>query len=421
MTTVADRRLRSACVAIQHVLERVRNAGRQYPAISPAHLLNMSSSINRPVELLVVGCSGLAEQDVGLLSQSMAFFMPRLSALVLGLVLTRAPWPRARAGVAGYPARRLQSDAPVRREQPALAGGECYPQPVARPPGAAHAPTQELRELTQRQEEILQPLVQGKTMREIGEQVGISVATVKSHARTLYWKLNARNQAEAAYIAVQMGLVRNRAAGVPTLPPGAESTSSVVMGSSRESERKHETAQRAEPMRPCADGAERPRQTVPDIGGKHCLRPHGFRAGHRCSAGLRTCSRCTHPITGSMDGAQHETISTRGTHAVVQISAWRNDSWQYLFSASAGKTRSRPHGVSRVGHRCSCLRTLALHPSYIAMLMGRVRKHETIQRAEPMRSCEDGGERPRQTVSGIGGRIRSRPHGFRALDSNVLA
>ncbi|MPT23295.1 MAG: DNA-binding response regulator, partial [Starkeya sp.] len=30
-----------------------------------------------------------------------------------------------------------------------LAGGECYPQPVARPPGAAHAPTQELRELTQ--------------------------------------------------------------------------------------------------------------------------------------------------------------------------------------------------------------------------------------------------------------------------------
>lgn len=45
-------------------------------------------------------------------------------------------------------------------------------------------------------------------MREIGQQVGISVATVKSHARTLYWKLNARNQAEAAYIAVQMGLVR---------------------------------------------------------------------------------------------------------------------------------------------------------------------------------------------------------------------
>lgn len=74
--------------------------------------------------------------------------------------------------------------------------------------GVSQTPVPELRELTQRQEEILQLLVQGKTMREIGQQVGISVATVKSHARTLYWKLNARNQAEAAYIAVQMGLVR---------------------------------------------------------------------------------------------------------------------------------------------------------------------------------------------------------------------
>ena len=82
------------------------------------------------------------------------------------------------------------------------------------------APLQELRELTQRQEEILQLLVQGKTMREIGQQVGISVATVKSHARTLYWKLNARNQAEAAYIAVQMGLVRSGSA--PALPVGVK-------------------------------------------------------------------------------------------------------------------------------------------------------------------------------------------------------
>ncbi|MCY1302394.1 transcriptional regulator EpsA [compost metagenome] len=190
------------------MLERVRNAD-DILAISPAHLLNMSSSINRPVELLVVGCSGLAEQDVGLLSQSMAFFMPRL-VLVLYSVLDQGVMAAcARAGVAGYLPKASNPDALAAAVSLVLAGGECYPQPVARPQGNAHAPTQELRELTQRQEEILQLLVQGKTMREIGEQVGISVATVKSHARTLYWKLNARNQAEAAYIAVQMGLVRS--------------------------------------------------------------------------------------------------------------------------------------------------------------------------------------------------------------------
>ncbi|MGY6270505.1 response regulator transcription factor [Achromobacter denitrificans] len=221
MTTVLIEDYALLRVAIQHVLERVRNAD-DILAISPAHLLNMSSSINRPVELLVVGCSGLAEQDVGLLSQSMAFFMPRL-VLVLYSVLDQGVMAAcARAGVAGYLPKASNPDALAAAVSLVLAGGECYPQPIARPPGAAHAPAPELRELTQRQEEILQLLVQGKTMREIGEQVGISVATVKSHARTLYWKLNARNQAEAAYIAVQMGLVRS--GGAPAARPEPSET-----------------------------------------------------------------------------------------------------------------------------------------------------------------------------------------------------
>lgn len=208
MTTVLIEDYALLRVAIQHVLERVRNAD-DILAISPAHLLNMSSSINKPVELLVIGCSGTAEEDIGLLSQAMAFFMPRL-VLVLYSALDQSVMAAcARAGVAGYLPKASSPDALAAAVSLVMAGGECYPQPAGRPPSTAHASVQELRELTQRQEEILQLLVQGKTMREIGQQVGISVATVKSHARTLYWKLNARNQAEAAYIAVQMGLVRS--------------------------------------------------------------------------------------------------------------------------------------------------------------------------------------------------------------------
>lgn len=208
MTTVLIEDYALLRVAIQHVLERVRNADDTL-AISPAHLLNMSSSINKPVELLVVGCSGATEQDIGLLSQAMAFFMPRL-VLVLYSSLDQSMMAAcARAGVAGYLPKASSPDALAAAVSLVIAGGECYPQPAGRPPSATHTSVQELRELTQRQEEILQLLVQGKTMREIGQQVGISVATVKSHARTLYWKLNARNQAEAAYIAVQMGLVRS--------------------------------------------------------------------------------------------------------------------------------------------------------------------------------------------------------------------
>lgn len=216
MTTVLIEDYALLRVAIQHVLERVRNAD-DILAISPAHLLTMSSSINKPVELLVVGCSGSAEQDIGLLSQAMAFFMPRLVLVLYSALDPSVMAACARAGVAGYLPKASSPDALAAAVSLVIAGGECYPQPAGRPPGTTHASVQELRELTQRQEEILQLLVQGKTMREIGQQVGISVATVKSHARTLYWKLNARNQAEAAYIAVQMGLVRNTN-GQP--PPG---------------------------------------------------------------------------------------------------------------------------------------------------------------------------------------------------------
>ncbi|WP_315136078.1 response regulator transcription factor [Achromobacter marplatensis] len=208
MTTVLIEDYALLRVAIQHVLERVRNAD-DILAISPAHLLNMSSSINRPVELLVIGCSGMAEQDIGLISQAMAFFMPRLVLVLYSVLDPSVMGVCARTGVAGYLPKASSPDALAAAVSLVMAGGECYPQPAGRPQAVSHAPVQELRELTQRQEEILQLLVQGKTMREIGQQVGISVATVKSHARTLYWKLNARNQAEAAYIAVQMGLVRS--------------------------------------------------------------------------------------------------------------------------------------------------------------------------------------------------------------------
>jgi DNA-binding NarL/FixJ family response regulator len=214
MTTVLIEDYALLRVAIQHVLERVRNAD-DILAISPAHLLSMSSSINRPVELLVVGCSGVAEQDIGLLSQAMAFFMPRLVLVLYSALDPSVMGACARAGVAGYLPKASSPDALAAAVSLVVAGGECYPQPAGRPQSAAHSSVQELRELTQRQEEILQLLVQGKTMREIGQQVGISVATVKSHARTLYWKLNARNQAEAAYIAVQMGLVRSANSPAP--------------------------------------------------------------------------------------------------------------------------------------------------------------------------------------------------------------
>ncbi len=212
MTTVLIEDYALLRVAIQHVLEHVRQAD-EVLAFSPGKLLTMPTSTHRPVELLVLGCSGEAEQDVSLLTKSMAFFMPRLVLVlysVLDQVVMRAA---ASAGVSGYTPKASSPEALSAAVSLVLAGGECFPPPIARVvTQVAATPAHQVRELTHRQEEILALLVQGKTMREIGQEVSISVATVKSHARTLYWKLNARNQAEAAYIAVQLGLVKS---GVP--------------------------------------------------------------------------------------------------------------------------------------------------------------------------------------------------------------
>ena len=88
MTTVLIEDYALLRVAIQHVLERVRKTD-DILAISPAQMLNLPNSLNRPVEMLVIGCGGIAENDIALLTQAIAFFGPRL-AMVLYSVLDQA-------------------------------------------------------------------------------------------------------------------------------------------------------------------------------------------------------------------------------------------------------------------------------------------------------------------------------------------
>ncbi|AZW12076.1 DNA-binding response regulator [Bordetella bronchiseptica] len=202
MTTVLIEDYALLRIAIQHVLEHGRGAG-EVRALASAELEAVASSVDRPPELAILGCSGVSEHDQLMLTRVIATLAPRNMLLLypeLDLaVLTAA----ARAGVAGYVAKSLSPDALGAAISLVMAGGQCYPLPVQ----ASATPVRGAMQLTQRQEQILRLMVQGKTMREISREVGTSVATVKSHARTLYWKLNARNQAAAAYAAVSLGLV----------------------------------------------------------------------------------------------------------------------------------------------------------------------------------------------------------------------
>ena len=53
-------------------------------------------------------------------------------------------------------------------------------------------------ELSPRQREIAELVMQGKTSREIAEQLGIAVQTVKNHRQTILDRLGAPNSAALA-------------------------------------------------------------------------------------------------------------------------------------------------------------------------------------------------------------------------------
>ena len=63
--------------------------------------------------------------------------------------------------------------------------------------------------LTQREVEVLELICGGKTDREIGEELFISVNTVGNHVRSILSKTHSANRAEAATYAGRHGLITN--------------------------------------------------------------------------------------------------------------------------------------------------------------------------------------------------------------------
>ncbi len=68
------------------------------------------------------------------------------------------------------------------------------------------APASQL-DLTEREQEVLRGLVEGKTYREVAQTLFISIDTVRTHIRSLYKKLQVHNVAAAVRRAVREGLV----------------------------------------------------------------------------------------------------------------------------------------------------------------------------------------------------------------------
>jgi DNA-binding NarL/FixJ family response regulator len=73
---------------------------------------------------------------------------------------------------------------------------------------AAAAPVQPFDPLTEREEAVLLTVARGRTNAEIGQELHISMSTVKFHLASLMNKLGARNRVEIAIWAYETRRVR---------------------------------------------------------------------------------------------------------------------------------------------------------------------------------------------------------------------
>lgn len=62
-------------------------------------------------------------------------------------------------------------------------------------------------QLTEREREVLEALIKGRSNKEIASSLFISEQTVKSHLKTLFAKLNVSDRTEAAVAAIRHGIV----------------------------------------------------------------------------------------------------------------------------------------------------------------------------------------------------------------------
>lgn len=116
-------------------------------------------------------------------------------------------------GVDAYCAKSQPQEVLLAMLRLVLAGGQSYPALMPRAASAALPMlSMEASEAAQRlnvslrQYEVLVLLSRGHSVKGVGRLLGISEATVKTHACTLYRRLNVRNKSEAVYAAMRLGI-----------------------------------------------------------------------------------------------------------------------------------------------------------------------------------------------------------------------
>jgi DNA-binding NarL/FixJ family response regulator len=111
------------------------------------------------------------------------------------------------AGAVGYLLKN-QASAELEKAIATVQRGHTFLSPALRADGGrSHAPELELAKLTPRERAVLRLLAQSRKMREIAEEMGISVKTIETHRSHIMSKLNIDNLPGLVRFAIRSGLI----------------------------------------------------------------------------------------------------------------------------------------------------------------------------------------------------------------------
>lgn len=134
--------------------------------------------------------------------------LPDTEVIALTSVLEGASVTNAvRAGAIGYLLKNTKAEDLVRAIRAAAQGQvQLAPEAAARLLNEVRAPTAP-DDLTERETDVLRLLAQGKSNKEIAQQLSIGEKTVKTHVSNILGKLGVLSRTQAALYALRKGLV----------------------------------------------------------------------------------------------------------------------------------------------------------------------------------------------------------------------
>ena len=128
--------------------------------------------------------------------------LPKLQVLMLTMYEDRdLIFDSLRAGASGYLLKNMPPVELVEAVEQVHAGGSPMSMQIARKV-VSHfqrikQPSSEMEQLTKREHEILALLAKGYLYKEIADQLGISLSTVRAHLHAVYEKLHVQSRTEA--------------------------------------------------------------------------------------------------------------------------------------------------------------------------------------------------------------------------------